>query len=115
MQAMPTQDRTVAFLQDQLSAVRGLSIRKMFGEYGVWVDGKTVGLVCNDQLFIKPTAAGKLLAADAPEASPYRGARPSMLIDAELWEDADWLCGLVRATSEALPAPKPKRAKQASK
>ena len=109
---MPTQDRTIAFLQDQLGGVEGLSIRKMFGEYGVWVDGKTVGLVCDDALFIKPTAAGKLLAAEAPEAPPYRGAKPSMLIEAELWEDADWLCELVKATAEALPMPKPKKAKQ---
>ena len=109
---MPTQDRTIAFLQDQLGGVEGLSIRKMFGEYGVWVDAKTVGLVCDDALFIKPTAAGKLLAAEAPEAPPYRGAKPSMLIEAELWEDADWLCELVKATAEALPMPKPKKAKQ---
>lgn len=108
---MPTQDRTVAFLADQLADVDGLSIRKMFGEYGVWVQGKTVGLVCNDELFIKPTAPGKLLAADSPEAPPYRGARPSMLIEAELWDDADWLCELVKATADALPMPKPKRKK----
>jgi TfoX/Sxy family transcriptional regulator of competence genes len=109
---MPTQDQTVAYLQDQLSAIEGLSIRKMFGEYGVWVDGKTVGLVCNDQLFIKPTAAGRALAKHAADAPPYRGAKPSMLIDAELWEDADWLCDVVRATAEALPAPKPKKPKR---
>jgi TfoX/Sxy family transcriptional regulator of competence genes len=109
---MPTQDQTVAFLADQLSRVEGLSIRKMFGEYGVWVDGKTVGLVCNDQLFIKPTAEGRELALDVPEAPPYRGAKPSMLIDAELWDDAEWLCELVRATAAALPAPKPKKPKK---
>ena len=108
---MPTQDQTVAFLQDQLSGVAGLSIRKMFGEYGIWVDAKTVGLVCDDQLFIKPTPAGRELAKDAPDAPPYRGAKPSMLIKAELWDDAEWLCGLVRATADALPAPKPKRKK----
>ena len=108
---MPTLDGTVAYLRDQLASIETLAIRKMFGEYGVSVDGKTVGLVCNDQLFIKPTAAGKELAPDAPEAPPYRGAKPSVLIDAERWDDADWLCELVRATAEALPAPKPKRKK----
>ncbi|MEO6717271.1 MAG: TfoX/Sxy family protein, partial [Novosphingobium sp.] len=108
---MPTEDQTVAFLQDQLSRLENLSIRKMFGEYGVWLDGKTVGLVCNDQLFIKPTAAGRELAKDAPDAPPYRGAKPSMLIEAELWDDAEWLCDLVRATADALPAPKPKKPK----
>ncbi len=108
---MATQDQTIVYLQDQLAAVDGLSIRKMFGEFGIWVDGKTVGLVCGDQLFIKPTPAGRALATTAPDAPPYRGAKPSMLIDAESWDDADWLCDLVRATAEALPAPKPKRKK----
>ena len=108
---MPTKDQTVAFLSDQLSHVEDLSIRKMFGEYGIWVGAKTVGLVCDDQLFIKPTAAGRALAQNAPDAPPYRGAKPSMLIDAELWDDADWLCDLVRATAEALPMPKPKKPK----
>ena len=67
---MATQDQTVAFLQDQLSRLEGLSIRKMFGEYGIWLDGKTVGLVCEGQLFIKPTPAGLELAKDAPDAPP---------------------------------------------
>ena len=109
---MATQDRTVAFLQDQLAGIEGLSIRKMFGEYGIWLDGKTVGLVCNDQLFIKPTLPGRELAKDASDAPPYRGAKPSMLIDAEHWDDADWLCGLVKTTAAALPAPKPKKPKK---
>ena len=108
---MPTQDQTVAFLSDQLSRLEGLSIRKMFGEYGILLDGKTIGLVCNDQLFIKPTEAGRALAKDAPDAPPYRGAKPIMLIDAELWDDADWLCDLVRATADALPMPKPNKKK----
>ena len=108
---MPTQDRTVAFLADQLAAIDGLRIARMFGEYGIWLDGKTVGLVCNDTLFIKPTPAGTMLAGDTPLAPPYRGAKPSMLIDAELWDDAEWLCELVTATAEALPAPKPKKRK----
>ena len=108
---MPTQDQTVAFLADQLSRLEGLRIAKMFGEYGLWLDGKTIGLVCNDQLFVKPTPAGRALAKTAPDAPPYRGAKPSMLIEAELWDDAEWLCGLVRATADALPMPKPKKPK----
>lgn len=108
---MATEDQTVAYLADQLSRLEGLKIAKMFGEYGVWLDGKTVGLVCDDQLFIKPTPAGRAQAKDAPDAPPYRGAKPSMLIDAELWDDADWLCALVQATADALPMPKPKRKK----
>ena len=32
----------------------------MFGEYGVYVDGKMIGLICDDQLYVKPTASGRL-------------------------------------------------------
>ncbi len=108
---MPTQDRTVDYLRDQLADVDGLLIRKMFGEYGISVAGKSVGVICDDQLFLKPTPAGKALAGDPPEAPPYRGAKPSMVIDAELWDDAEWLSALVQATADALPAPKPKKPK----
>lgn len=109
---MATQDRTVAFLQEQLGSIDGLSIRKMFGEYGVWVDGKTIGLICNDQLFLKPTEAAKALAPAATQAPPYEGAKPNMVIDADQWEDREWLVELVQATAAALPAPKPKRLKK---
>jgi TfoX/Sxy family transcriptional regulator of competence genes len=77
----------------------------------LFLDGKTVGLICNDQLFVKPTDAGRQLAPDAAETPAYRGAKPSLLIEGDKWEDADWLVALIRVTADALPMPKPKRAK----
>jgi DNA transformation protein and related proteins len=109
---MATQQGTVDYLLEQLSGLHGVTARKMFGEWGVFLDGKTVALVCDDQLFVKPTAAGRELASDAPEAPAYRGAKPALLIDADRWEKRDWLCGLIRATADALPMPKPKKPKK---
>ncbi len=109
---MATQDRTIDYLGEQLAGVDGLLIRRMFGEYGLSAGGKHVGVICNDQLYLKPTTAGRELAGNPPEEPPYRGAKPSLLIAADLWEDADWLAALVRATADALPAPKPKPAKK---
>jgi hypothetical protein len=54
------------------------------------------------------------LAPGAEDVSPYPGAKPYLLIDAERWEDHDWMSDLVHATAAELPAPKPKPA-QASK
>jgi TfoX/Sxy family transcriptional regulator of competence genes len=84
----------------------------MFGEYGLFCDGKTVALVCDDQLFVKPTGPGRALAQGAIERPAYPGARPSLLIDPELWEKSDWLAELMRATANALPTPRPKPRKK---
>jgi DNA transformation protein len=105
---MATDQNIIDFLLDQLSKLGGVSTKKMFGEYCLYLSGKPVGLVCDDQLFLKPTKAGTGLIAEVVEASPYPGAKPHLLITPDQWEDAEWLCELVRATDRELPLPKPK-------
>lgn len=56
---MASQQSTVDFILEQIAAAGSVSAKKMFGEYGIYCDGKMVALVCDDQLFIKPTLAGK--------------------------------------------------------
>jgi len=91
------------YLLDQLRQAGPVSCRKMFGEYCLYYDGTPVGLVCNNQLFLKPTAQGRALLTDVREGSPFPGARPHLQIDADAWEDAQALCLLVRTTALALP------------
>jgi TfoX/Sxy family transcriptional regulator of competence genes len=110
---MATDQSTVDYIMDQLSEISGASARKMFGEYGILCDSKTVALICDNQLFVKPTVEGRTLAVGAAEMPPYRGAKPSLLIDAELWDDRDWLVKLIITTAKALPEPPPKRQKKA--
>ncbi len=97
----------VEFVCDQLSAECGISYRKMFGEYALYSNGKVVALVCDNQLFVKPTAAGRGYIGDCAEAPAYPGAKPSLLIQEEI-EDGEWLSGLIRVTEAALPIPKPR-------
>jgi TfoX/Sxy family transcriptional regulator of competence genes len=107
---MPTQQRTVEFLLEQMAGAGSLAARKMFGEYAVYLDAKVVALICDDQLYVKPTPAGRaLLGPGWPEAPPYGGAKPSLVVPGERWDDRAWLAALVRATADALPAPKPKQ------
>jgi DNA transformation protein len=112
---MATERKTVDHLVDQMSKAGAVSAKPMFGEYGVYCDGKMVAIIGDGQLFIKPTSAGRVLAAGAEEVSPYPGAKPHLLIDAERWEDQDWMSDLVHATAAELPAPKPKPAKASKK
>jgi TfoX/Sxy family transcriptional regulator of competence genes len=84
----------------------------MFGEYAIYCDGKVVALVCDDQLFVKQTAAGKAYAGAYEEAQPYKGAKPSLLISGDQVEDAAWLSTLIRVSAADMPMPKPKSKKK---
>ena len=53
---MASSQRTVAFLVEQMAAAGAVSATPMFGEYAVYGDGKVVALICDDRLFVKPTA-----------------------------------------------------------
>ena len=97
----------VEYVCEQIRGAGHVSHRRMFGEFAVYCDGKVVALVCDNQLFLKPTAPGKALLGRVKEAPPYPGARPYYLIDAQL-DDADAAAAIVRATAEALPMPKAK-------
>lgn len=104
---MATQQNTIDFLLDQLAGAGGASARKMFGEYCLYLSGKPVGLVCDNQFYLKPTNAGKDMLATVVEGIPYPGAKPHLLITADQWEDSEWLNELVRVTARELPLVKP--------
>jgi hypothetical protein len=86
-----------------------VSARKMFGEYALYCDGKVVALVCDDLLYLKPTAAGRALIPDAEEGAPFPGAGMKLLVPAEDWDRGDFLADLFRATAGALPAGKKRK------
>jgi len=107
---MATTQGTIDYLLDQLSDLPTVRAKKMFGEYALYCDEKVVALVCDDQLFVKITEAGKAWVGDRyAEGEAYPKARPSMVISAEDLDDADRLCELIRVTADALPQPKPKK------
>ena len=109
---MATSQSTIDYLLDQLAQGGGAcSARKMFGEYCLYYQGRPVGLVCNEQLYLKDTAPGRALMKPQAEGAPFPGARPHLLLCADDWDDHHWLHQTVRATFDALPAPQPQAPK----
>ena len=102
----------VDYLLEQIRGAGAISYRKMFGEYALYCDGKVVALVCDNQLFIKPTQAGRSFIGDVVEAPAYPGAKPSFLIDEKI-EDGEWISELVKITARELPPPRPKKKRKA--
>ncbi len=100
----------VEFVVDQIEKAGEITYRHMFGEYGIYSNGKIFGLICDNKLFLKPTNAGRAFIGSVIEAPAYPGAKKSFLIEDKL-EDRDWLSELVRITVKELPEPKPKKKK----
>lgn len=105
---MASKQATVDFILKQIEGAGVVSARKMFGEYGVYCDGKIVALVCDDKLFVKPTLAGEQFMGHCIEGQPYPGAKPWFLIPSEKWNDSGWLTQLIQVSAAELPLPKSK-------
>lgn len=110
---MASKPEFVAYIADQCSAAGEITYRKMFGEYGIYLDGKIFGLICDNQLFIKITTAGKKLAPNLKTAPPYEGAK-EYFVYSDI-DDSTTLVEFILATCKELPIPKVKKAKRRKK
>ena len=108
---MATDKAFVDFVLDQIENAGEITAKKMFGEYGIFSNGKIFALVCDNKLFIKPTESGRAFIQDVVEAPPYKGAKLSFLIEDKI-EDREWLSELIRISLKELPEPKPKKKKK---
>jgi TfoX/Sxy family transcriptional regulator of competence genes len=108
---MATDRDFVEYVHEQTGLAGELAYRKMFGEYGLYFDGRIVALAADNRLFLKPTDAGRALLPVVVEAPPYPEAKNWYVID-EYLDDSELLQRLIRATAAALPAPKPRIPRQ---
>jgi TfoX/Sxy family transcriptional regulator of competence genes len=78
----------VDFVMEQIKNAGEITAKKMFGEYGIYANGKIFGLICDNKLYIKPTISGREFIGNVVEVPPYEGAKPSFLIEDKI-EDSD--------------------------
>jgi TfoX/Sxy family transcriptional regulator of competence genes len=64
----------VEFVVNQLDVACAVTYKKMFGEFGLYSQGKMFAVICDDQLFVKPTGGGRAFIGEVVEAPPYPGA-----------------------------------------
>ena len=107
---MSTSKEIIVDILDELAPLR-VRARSMFGEYGIYCDEKIVALVCDDLLYVKPTAAADSLTVDLEPCPPYPGARDYLLIEDRLLLDRAEFRHLIQATADALPVPRPRKKK----
>ncbi len=110
---MASDQALVDYIADQLRGAGRITTRKMFGEYAVYCDGKVVGLVCDNQLFVKPTEPGLAFAGSVERGPPYPGARPHLMVTERI-DDRDWMEELISVTAAAVAARPARPARKAA-
>lgn len=108
---MASSQTTVDYITEQMESAGIVTSRKMFGDYAIYCNGKVIGFVCDDSLFIKPTKEGKEWYPEAEDAPPYPGAKMYMRISEEKWDDREFMTQLVSITYQSLPIPKSRKKK----
>lgn len=108
---MATDKDTVAYICEQAQGAGIVSARPMFGEYGLYCDGRVVALICNNQLFLKPTPQAMAILGPVPMAPAYPGGKPMAVAD-EALDDADLIARVIAMIAREVPEPKPKKPRQ---
>ena len=70
---MASDQNFVDFVLEQIKNAGDITAKKMFGEYGIYSDGKLFGMICDNKLFVKPTSSGREFIGNVIEAPPYEG------------------------------------------
>ena len=104
---MASSNDFVQFIADQCSGAGEIVVKKMFGDYGIYCNGKIFGLICDDRFFLKPTESARPLLRTVELRPPYDGAKDYFYITDV--DDRDYLAALVSVTCKALPEPKKRK------
>ena len=98
------------YVRDRFSKFGDIVIKSMMGGYLVYFNGKLIGDICNNELFLKRTPTSDRLLADSELRYPYNGSKTLMHVF-EKFEDANLIGELLRGMYEELPEKKPAKAR----
>jgi TfoX/Sxy family transcriptional regulator of competence genes len=101
---MASSKEYLEFILDQLIPLDDISYKSMMGEYIIYYRDKIIGGIYDDRFLVKPTKSAVQMMPDAPREIPYEGAKEMLLVDNV--DDIEFLCALLEAMVDELPAPK---------
>ncbi len=98
------------YVRDSFSAAGDIVIKPMMGGYLVYFNGKLIGDVCDNELFLKRTPTSDRLLSDSELCYPYEGSKTLMHVF-DRFEDTDLIAELLEGMYTELPEKKPKKGK----
>ena len=100
----------IEYVRESFSTVGDIVIKAMMGGYLVYLNGKLIGDICDNELFLKRTPTSDRLLADSELRFPYEGSKTLMHVF-DRFEDMALIAELLEGMYAELPEKKPKKAK----
>ena len=98
------------YVREVFSAAGDIVIRSMMGGYLVYLNGKLIGDICDNELFLKRTPTSDRLLADSELCYPYEGSKTLMHVF-DKFEDTALVLELLDGMYAELPEKKPAKAR----
>ena len=98
------------YVQESLSADGDIVIKSMMGGYLVYLNGKLIGDIFDNELFLKRTPTSDRLLAGSELRYPYDGSKTLMHVF-DRFEDTDLISELLEGMYAELPEKKSNKAK----
>lgn len=107
---MATSPEYAQFVENQFSGLDGFSMRRMFGEYAIYLQGRVLGFLADEQILLQDTPTARKLLPDAERRELFPGSKLFVLFADE--GNAHLLKSVSEAMWEELPLPKPRKSKK---
>lgn len=98
------------YARDSFSKSGDIVIKSMMGGYLVYFNGKLIGDICNNELFLKRTPTSDRLLADSELRYPYEGSKTLMHVF-DSFDDKALILELLDSMYAELPEKKPAKAR----
>ncbi|WP_270236020.1 TfoX/Sxy family protein [Streptococcus anginosus] len=98
------------YVRDSFSKSGDIVIKSMMGGYLVYFNGKLIGDICNNELFLKRTPTSDRLLADSELRYPYEDSKNLMHVF-DSFDDKALILELLDGMYAELPEKKPAKAR----
>lgn len=107
---MATSREYALFVENLFRGVEGFSMKRMFGEYGIYLQGRVLGFLCDEQILLQDTPTARKLLPNAERKELFPGSKLFIIFSDE--GNYHLLQSVAQAMWEELPVPKPRKGRK---
>ncbi len=108
---MATSKEYALFVENQFRGLEGFTLKRMFGEYGMYLQGRVLGFLADEQILLQSTPTAMRLLPEAERRELFPGSKLFIVFPDE--GNSQLLKSVSMAMLEELEFPKPRKSARA--